>query len=120
MSSRESNQLAMQLCGNFVGSRALTIHESSLKEEKAKVMDNNKPASKMNSNRQPEFSGHIGNINISGAGIHYQFDLVNNKKVRNAYMLSTANLTGFAAMVSFFFMININEVIKLCNCVCVF
>jgi hypothetical protein len=56
VSSRESNQLAKQLSGNFIRSFAVPTRESSLKAEKAKVMDNNKPATKMNSDHEPEAS----------------------------------------------------------------
>jgi hypothetical protein len=45
-----------------------------------------------------ESTGHISTISVSADGNQFQFDLVNKKKDRSSFILSSANLESFAPM----------------------
>jgi hypothetical protein len=63
-------------------------------------MDDKKPAKKANSANKPEFSGRLDSINVSGAGNHFQFELVG-KNGSKSYLLDSANPSGFATLAAF-------------------
>lgn len=63
-------------------------------------MDDKKPAKKVNSVNKLEFSGRLDSINVSGAGSHFQFDLVS-KSGSKSYLLDAANPSGFATLAAF-------------------
>ena len=60
-------------------------------------MDDKKPAKKANSASKPEFSGRLDSINVSGAGSHFQFELVG-KNGSKSYLLDSANPSAFATL----------------------
>ena len=61
-------------------------------------MDSKKLVTKMDPEDAREFTGRVESIMVSGAGSHFQFDLLNNKRVRCAYVLSSTNLSAFSTM----------------------
>jgi hypothetical protein len=63
-------------------------------------MDDKKPAKKANSTSKLEFSGRLDSINVSGAGSHFQFELVG-KSGNKSYVLDSANPSGFATLAAF-------------------
>jgi hypothetical protein len=63
-------------------------------------MDDKKPAKKSNSANKPEFSGRLDSINVSGAGNHFQFEVVG-KNGSKSYLLDSANPSGFATLAAF-------------------
>ncbi len=63
-------------------------------------MDDKKPAKKANSANKPEFSGRLDSINVSGAGSHFQFEVVG-KNGSKSYLLDSANPSGFATLAAF-------------------
>ena len=63
-------------------------------------MDDKKPAKKANSANKPEFSGRLDSINVSGAGNHFQFEVVG-KNGSKSYLLDSANPSGFATLAAF-------------------
>jgi hypothetical protein len=60
-------------------------------------MDDKKPADKVNSANKLEFSGRLDSIKASGAGSHFQFDLVG-KNGSKSYLLDSTNPSGFATL----------------------
>ena len=68
----------------------------SAKMERTKVMDSKKFVTKTDPEDGREFTGRVESIMVSGAGSHFQFDLLNNKKVHCAYVLSSTNLSAFS------------------------
>lgn len=63
-------------------------------------MDDKKPAKKPSSANKLEFSGRLESINISSAGSHFQFDLVN-KNGSSSYLLDSVNQSVFATLAAF-------------------
>ena len=63
-------------------------------------MDDKKPAKKANSANKPEFSGRLDSINVSGAGSHFQFEVVG-KNGSRSYLLDSTNPSGFATLAAF-------------------
>lgn len=63
-------------------------------EERAKTMEDKKPAKKANSANKLEFSGRVDSINF---GSQFQFDLAN-KSGSSSYLLDSANQTSFVTM----------------------
>ena len=63
-------------------------------------MDDKKPAKKVNSVNKLEFSGRLNSINVSGAGSHFQFELVS-KNGSKSYLLDSANPSAFATFAAF-------------------
>ena len=63
-------------------------------------MDDKKPAKKANSASKLEFSGRLNSINASGAGSHFQFELVG-KSGSKSYLLDSANPSAFATLAAF-------------------
>lgn len=63
-------------------------------------MDDKKPAKKANSANKPEFSGRLNSIIVSGAGSHFQFEIVG-KNGSKSYLLDSANPSGFATLAAF-------------------
>ena len=56
------------------------------------------PVTKTDPEDGREFTGCVETIMVSGAGPHFQFDLLNKKVVRCAYVLNSTNLSAFSAM----------------------
>ena len=63
-------------------------------------MDDKKPAKKASSTSKLEFSGRLNSINVSGAGSHFQFELVG-KSGSKSYLLDSANPSGFTTLAAF-------------------
>ena len=63
-------------------------------------MDDKKPAKKKSSTNQLEFTGRLESINISSAGNHFQFELVN-KNGSSSYLLDSVNQSSFAMLAAF-------------------
>jgi len=63
-------------------------------------MDDKKPAKKANTANKLEFSGRLDSINVSGAGSHFQFELVG-KSGSRSYLLDSANPSAFATLAAF-------------------
>jgi hypothetical protein len=63
-------------------------------------MDDKKPAKKANSANKLEFSGRLNSVNVSGAGSHFQFELVG-KSGSKSYLLDTTNPSAFATLAAF-------------------
>jgi len=63
-------------------------------------MDDKKPAKKKSSTNQLEFTGRLESINISSAGNHFQFELVN-KNGSSSYLLDSVNQSSFATLAAF-------------------
>ena len=63
-------------------------------------MDDKKPAKKVNSANKLEFSGRLDSINVSGAGSHFQFELVG-KSGSKSYLLDSTNPSAFSTLAAF-------------------